>query len=52
MPLERDAVRGWLEGIQDVCGSAQVSWNGHFLLPARHRQAGGAQRGMGLAQGL
>lgn len=34
MPLEREEVRAWLEGIQDVCGSDQVSWKGRFLSPA------------------
>lgn len=47
MPLEREEVRAWLEGIQDVCGSDQVSWNRRFLSPARHRQDSGAWRGMG-----
>lgn len=52
MPLEKEEVRVRLERTQDVCGSVQASWNGHFLLPARHRQDCGAWRGMGLAQGL
>lgn len=41
--------KAWPERIQDVCGSAQVSWDGRFLLPARHRQDRGAWRAMGLS---
>lgn len=47
MLLEREEVRAWLEGIHHICGFDQVSWNGRFLSPARHRQDSGARRGKG-----